>query len=207
MTEVTDPFWLDEPSILWNTDRLVEFFVSSDQSNIEKLNSIMRFSIYVSIILSLYHSRPEYILIALLGAFLTFFLKRGIPEKTKESFGEKQEYTRATINNPFGNSSIADISDNPERPPMVDYVTKNEDAMKAKQEVEDSFEYNLYRDVGDVWNKKHSQRQFYTMPDRGTIPNDAQGDFKQWLYGDMKSLKENNYNGSRRLHEPLQYYK
>ena len=194
MTEVSDPFWYDSPSILWNSDRLIEFFVSSDQTDIEKLNSIMRFTIYTSIILSLYHSDPKFLVLSLIGASVTFFIKNGIEKKNnrKDFFDSgkevgKKEFTQPNINNPFGNSSIVDIVDNPSRPPMIDYVSKDVKSMEAKQKVEDSFNYNLYKDLGDVWDKKHSQRQFYTMPDRGMIPPDSNGDFKNWLYGDMKS--------------------
>ena len=42
-----------------------------------------------------------------------------------------------------------------------------------------AFDDNLYRDVDDVFDRKNSQRQFFTIPDN--IPND-QEKFARWCY-------------------------
>jgi hypothetical protein len=59
-----------------------------------------------------------------------------------------------------------------------------------KEEIEDKFGYNLYRDVGDLYGKSNSQRQYYTMPST-TFANE-QGKFAQWLYGGPPTCKEGN---------------
>lgn len=204
-TEITDPFWLKDISILVKPDRLLEFFISKDQSISEKLNSIARFGIYISIVLAMYHSNPKYLTLSLLTFLITYLIYTNIDRKEfmeddilsadqiKENIIYKDS-VKPTINNPFGNSSIIDIIDNPKRKPMVDYSEHNDESLKVKEDITEAFNYNLYRDVSDVYGRKNSQRQYYTTPSRGSIPADPQGEFKNWLYGKMPSCKDNQYN-------------
>jgi len=83
------------------------------------------------------------------------------------------------------NPSIADITDNPERPRACN-VTSNE----VQQSIDSNFNQRVFQDVSDVFNKQASQREFYTVPNTA-IPND-QGGFAQWLYGTGKTCKEGN---------------
>lgn len=207
-TEITDSFWLKDPSILVKPDRLLEFFISKDQSINEKLNSIARFGIYVSIILALYHSSPKYLALSLLTFIITYLIYTNIDRKEFMETGSEgilsadqikeniiyKDNVKPSINNPFGNSSIIDIIDNPKRKPMVDYSENNEASLKVKEDITDAFNYNLYRDVSDVYGRKNSQRQYYTTPSRGSIPADPEGEYKNWLYGKMPSCKDNQYN-------------
>lgn len=206
MTEVSDSFWVKQPDILFRQDRLLEFFVGSDQTTSEKLNSITRFGIYISIILAMYNKDYKYLYLSLLFVIITYAIYSNIPEEELyetglENFENEKEFTKPTVNNPFGNSSVMDIIDNPQRPPMECYGTYNKDSLKTKENIEKNFNYNLYKDLGDLYDKKNSQRQFYTTPSRGSIPADPNGDFKKWLYGDMPSCKDNTYDCSRLIHE------
>lgn len=187
MTEVVDPFWKDDIYILFKTDRIHEFFVTEDQSPDEKLNSITRFGVYVSIVLSMYHNNPKYILLSLIFFAITYF----IHTNTDPVPPDPPQFVEPDLNNPFGNNVITDA---PDRPPMVDYSSNNKKTMEIKNKMEESFNYNLYNDLGDLYGKTNSQRQFYTTPSRGTTPPDPDGKFKQWLYGDMPSCKDNTYN-------------
>ena len=49
-----DPFWFSDYSIIFNKNRLTEFFPASDMEYTEKLNAILRFSKYIAIILFVY---------------------------------------------------------------------------------------------------------------------------------------------------------
>lgn len=206
---MTSPFWLDDPNVLFNKENRHRFIIVPGQTKEQKLNSVARFSVYTGLILSLYKSDANYFLIAIFGMFITIILKY-VPtfKKTilRESFDDndtEEEITSSTINNPFGNSSIYDILENPKRQPMGDYISNTEKANDLKKKVEDNFNSGLYKDLGDVYNKKHSQREFYTTPSRGTIPNDPDGEFKNWLYGGMKSAKNTQYRGASKIHESL----
>lgn len=207
-TYITDPFWLKDISILIREDRLLEFFISKEQSVSEKLNSIARFGIYISIVLAMYHSNPKYLTLSILTFVLTYLIYTNIDKKefmegdtegilSAEEIKENTIYkdsVKPTINNPFGNSSIIDMIDNPQRKPMVDYSENNEESLKVKEDITDAFNYNLYRDVSDVYGRNNSQRQYYTTPSKGSIPADPKGEYKNWLYGKMPSCKDNQYN-------------
>jgi hypothetical protein len=51
MTSIVDPFWYNDITILWNKNRLTEFFPTKDQALEEKFNAIVRLSIYCFIVL------------------------------------------------------------------------------------------------------------------------------------------------------------
>ena len=63
--------------------------------------------------------------------------------------------------------------------------TDNRDRKEActtndmKENINNKFEFNLYKNIGDVFGNENSQRQFYTMPST-TIPNNRK-DFADWL--------------------------
>jgi len=87
-----------------------------------------------------------------------------------------------TVNKPFMNINL--ITDDKTKP-MAEPSWNNDD---VKKEIEDKFGYNLYRDVGDLYGKSNSQREFYTMPST-TIPNN-QTSFAKWCYATGPTCKE-----------------
>ena len=58
--------------------------------------------------------------------------------------------------------------------------------------INNKFNYNLYRDMSDIFGRNNSQRQFYTTPVT-TIPN-KQMKFARWLYNTPPTCKEGNGN-------------
>ena len=58
--------------------------------------------------------------------------------------------------------------------------------------IKKKFNNNLFHDIEDVYDRKNSQRQFYTMPST-TIPNNRDT-FQKWLYKTPKTCKEGNGN-------------
>ena len=57
----SDKFWFDDPSILISPDRLTEFFPNKSFSLNEKLNSLARLGMYVSIVLVLHDKNVKWI--------------------------------------------------------------------------------------------------------------------------------------------------
>jgi hypothetical protein len=95
---------------------------------------------------------------------------------------KKKDCSKSTVNNPFMNANL--ITDKRDRDPACQYYDNPEVAAK----VEKNFDNNLYRDVSDLYNKRNSQRQYYTMP-ATTIPNE-QTSFAKWLYLSPPTCKE-----------------
>ena len=195
---LNDPFWTQDYKILFYQERLTQFFPSSAMTLIEKLNAIFRMSIYLSIILYLLTSNYLYLYIMIIiGAFTCFIYytqkdnvelyfnsdKNSLDNIIEKSnFEELKNTIKPTVENPFMNINL--ITDNKvkEAPPPS---WNNE---KMKDNIEDKFGYNLYRDVGDLYGKSNSQRQYYTMPST-TIPNN-QTSFAKWCYSVGPTCKE-----------------
>lgn len=196
-----DLFWLNKPNILIDPKRLNEFFPHPNMTEIEQLNAITRFTIYLGILLALIKLNFNYLYIPIVGFIVTFCIYNNKPKLKNKENQDKYElyknkskrnknvlYVKPTYDNPFMNPSISDINNNPNREA---YSKKSFiDNIEIKKEIEDKFNYNLYQDAGDVFNKSNSQRQFYTTPVT-TIPN-KQDDFANWLYKTPDTCKENN---------------
>lgn len=186
-----DKFWYNNPSILINYERLSEFFPTSDMTIEEQLNSAVRLSFYLSITLFLYKKNVNYFYIGIVSLIFTYLIyTNSDSNKYIEKFSDitKKKYVKPTVNNPFMNILPDDYLKNPNREAINkinNYINP-----KINNLIDSKFNYNLYRDVNDVFNRNPSQRQFYTMPVT-TIPNE-QGKFAKWLYGNSKSCKEGN---------------
>jgi len=212
----TDEFWYYQPSILWDSRRFIEFFPNPDLSLAEKLNSLVRLSFYISIVLMVFYGNYLYIYIPIVVLAFTYFIFNNYKPKKKEKLQDYKSLlnstegsynveptvedasqletslddykltddicTKPTINNPFMN--INTITDKRNKPAACPYYD-NED---TAAQVEKKFEYNLYREVSDLYNKRNSQRQYYTVPST-TIPNE-QTAFAKWLYLSPPTCKE-----------------
>lgn len=240
-----DPFWGEDFSILFNQDRLVEFFPSSDMSDAERLNAISRFSIYISIILGLYTGKiyPVYIALFTLGLCMFVYDKSGnnstiegmktkisdimngivpgysdvssraqvgfegtdreeIRKKRLNDLGVEpvikidengQECTPPTDNNPFMNVLVPEVFENPLRPEACKLEGEIPGEEGIAEDANEKFEINLYKDVADVFGRNNSQRQYYSMPNTSVVPGN-QGEFANWLYGNMASCKSDRYD-------------
>lgn len=89
---------------------------------------------------------------------------------------------KPTTDNPFMNFNIfADPTNKPAAP-----LSYSSPSLQA--DIEKKFQNELYRDVSDLYNKQHGQREFYTTPST-TFPND-QTSFARWLYATPPTCKE-----------------
>lgn len=86
-TSKEDVIWTQDFSIIFKKERLVDFFPTKAQSNSERINAVVRLSLYVSIALSLYHSNVKYSSIFIFFLFFTYLIYKNHPEinsKTKQ---------------------------------------------------------------------------------------------------------------------------
>lgn len=65
---MSDPIWLNDFNILFKQERVMEFFPTKEQTHEERVNAIVRLSLYISILLSIYHSNLKFF------AIFVFFL-------------------------------------------------------------------------------------------------------------------------------------
>ena len=86
-----------------------------------------------------------------------------------------------TASNPFGNFLLTDHADRPDRAPACEYDF-------VKDDIRREFNDGLPRNVGDVYERQNSQRQFYTMPNTRSLPDTKA--FAEFLYGNSGGCKQ-----------------
>jgi hypothetical protein len=199
-------FWLNDYKILFTNEKLQDFFPSVHMTLIEKLNAIFRLSIYLSVLLYLLTGKYLYLYIMIIVGLFTIFIYKNQKDNIELYFNSFHEniynteldnpiIIKPTDNNPFMNINlITDDKTKEKSPPSWNNET-------IQKEIEKKFEHDLYKDVGDLYGKSNSQREFYTMPST-TIPND-QTSFAKWCYSQGPTCKENSiYCTSQMNHVP-----
>ena len=129
------PFWLNEPTILFEKKHITDIWPNPDMSNMEKLNAISRFVIIASLLgyLITLNIGIIFVCIVTLGVIAILYhvqsnkIKKDekakeSPEKIKENFTNailynevKDEYTNPKNSNPLMNVLLPEISYDPTR--------------------------------------------------------------------------------------------
>lgn len=206
---ISDQFWSENPQILWDSDRLTEFYPHKDMTIQEKFNAITRFLIYLMVILFIIFRNFNLLWIPIIGMsilYLIFYNDQNLHSINLEQFDQNVKKTfgihpetpikiddagnvcqKPTADNPFMNVLISDITENPHRPPACSVLSED-----IKEEINKYFDYNLYKEVPDIWEKRNSQRQFYSVAG-STIPNNRE-DWMKWCWStDAICKQDNNY--------------
>jgi hypothetical protein len=162
-----EPFWYDEPSVLFAPDTWYRFVPQPTMNVPQALNAVARFSIYLSLLLFVTTMNPKYTLIMPLVLGFTILLKAWFPQARKltEPFVSSyvgEETTLPSDDNPFMNAPLTDILDNPNRPPAADVT-----ALDVRDKVNAAFAKtsNIYMDTTDVFDLVQAQRNFHTVPE------------------------------------------
>lgn len=194
-----DDIWINDYKILFLKDNISKFVPTVNMTNIEKLNSIMRLGVYLGVALFIFSGKTEYLLIIVLVSVFTYFIYNTQKDnmelffnsidnsnfnKIQKSLMKEPSKIEPSVDNPFMNINlITDDKTKDSAPPSW-----NND--EVKDEIEVKYNHNLYRDVGDLYGKSNSQRQFYTMPST-TVPNN-QTSFAKWCYSTGPTCKESS---------------
>lgn len=193
-----EKFWIYDP-VFFITDfsNAAKFIPDKFMTFEEQLNATLRFAIYFSIIVFVIRNDHRVLFFAIFIALFTVIihqhhlstkdLKKQVLEKLELKQDKNNGYcVESTPSNPFMNVSMEDYKTFPNRPKACNLQQRS-----VQRKVKQNFEEGLYRDVDDIFNKKASDRQYYTMPVT-TIPNDQKA-FANWLYStNGKTCKERN---------------
>ena len=184
-----DEFWFNDFSIIFNNERLIEFFPSSFMNNNEKLNSLLRFSIIITFVLFLKNKNYNLFIIPVVTALITLYIYKfnTIEKKQDDKLNLTEDYenskcSKPTEDNPFGNTLLTDVSN---------YKKKEEACLIEENidEINNHFNKGLFKDVNDLYGKNNSQRQFFSMPNTNEygVKNGDSVKFANWLYNSGKS--------------------
>ena len=168
----TEPFWYKDPSVLFRPTTWYSFVPTADMSVDKSLNAVVRFVVYLSILLFLTSMDARYFLYVPAILMVTVALHLYFPDVKKMSEGFRgspfvsgyvgKETSKPTPDNAFMNAPLTDIKDNPNRPPAPDVTDKG-----VRDQVNQAFAQtsNLYMDTSDAFDLMKSQRNFYTVPE------------------------------------------
>jgi len=122
--------------------------------------------------------------------------------RLNKSYKEVQKYLndtsrKPTPSNPFMNPILTDYNNESDPRPA------NVDDDEIKNEIRQSFNKDLFRDLGDLFDVKNAERIFYTVPG-GSIPND-QDAFAKWCYGHPATCHEDTMSCEKNINEDLRY--
>jgi len=201
-----ESLWIDDPANLFTKKNWYKFVPTSSMDIPTAMNSIVRFTVYISVILFLARGTTVYLLAIPLVLVLTIMAVKLFPNaRTLEAFTDAaaaiKEYTYPSGKNPFMNPLLTEILDNPNRAPSAP-VTSN----KVKKQIEEAFKEtsDLYMDTSDKFDLAQSMRTFHTIQS-GLIPNDQDG-FLKFL---SKGIDEPDYSSTflaRRAKEKSEGY-
>ena len=198
--EEKEVFWYKDLSVLINVKYIVNYFPSNEMNLDELLNSIVRLSMYISIIFVLIKRNPSFIFLFIFTLIITYLIYNNLSNEDKnklENFNnfidnncEGKNIVKPTVDNPFMNVQLEDYENNVNRESENKCNLYNDNYDKIQGVVNDNFSGNLFQDAFDVYNNNNSQRQFYTMPNT-SIPND-QTTFAKWCYQNPNTCKDGN---------------
>ena len=194
------PFWAEKISILYDRNYLFDVIPKKEYDLNRKLNALLRFTIYYSVIVYLMDRSKQYVLTYILGMGLFTYL---IYYKYRESYMNvvtnnimndthetdinelSSECRIPSKDNPFMNPLLTDYGTNKSKPACDSYNNKG-----VQRIIEDNFDEDLYRDVNDIFKNGNSQRQFFSVPGN-SVPNDRDT-FMKWCYQTPPTCKEGN---------------
>ena len=205
----SEKIWFEDPKVLIEPRNWGKYIPQKHQSKNEKLNSLVRLSLYISVLFVIISMNMNYVFVFIITAFLTYLVnisqEKNNNEKLKkeienyEDLEKDTDYHKRKIkvknyakkcslptnDNPFMNFLVTDKRN--KKPACHSYNDP-----KIKDLVEDKFSHKLYRDINSVYNNENSQREFYTMPNTEVM--NRQKELGEWLYMTPKTCKEGNGN-------------
>jgi hypothetical protein len=175
---VHDDVWYKNATILFEKGRMMEFWPNAMHSREEKVNAIVRFIVFATVLTYLVSKKPKYLAMGLAGISAISVAYAVGPKGPKPlPMVQTRDLRRPTRENPMSNR--LSLQDHDERP--------LDDSLETEEARATLFRQGLYLNLEDAWGKKTSERQFVSMPDHD------QGAFANYLYGDMKHAKDMNH--------------
>ena len=168
----TEPFWYDDPNVLFSRSKWYVFVPQASMTVKAALNAVVRFSVYLSVLLAATSRDVWYLLLIPLVMVITIFLEKWFPQAKKITEGFRSgpvvsgysgtETSLPSDDNPFMNPQLTEINAENQRPPAADVTD-----VEVRDKVNEAFAQtsNIYMDTTDVFDLVQSQRNFYTVPE------------------------------------------
>jgi hypothetical protein len=189
-----DNFWGENVEILWNKDRLSEFFPLSHQTLEERVNALTRLIIYISTVVAFYKSNGQPIQFGIFLLLVIYILwnNRGkvndtVIDTIDSNLEETENFepapiqcTKPTKENPFMNVLYGDPLNKP--PPCQDPGTQETASNLLRKQ--------LFMDTDDLFDKRSNERLFLTTP-ASLVPDREK--YANWLIGGITDCKTDGF--------------
>tara|TARA_B100000767_G_scaffold177711_2_gene166088 strand:- start:1554 stop:2216 length:663 start_codon:yes stop_codon:yes gene_type:complete len=201
-----EPFWYDDIWVLLDPVKIKKYIPLKQYTKNEKLNSIVRLSIYISLLFVILTGNNNYIFVSIFFLILTLLINSLETEKIEKNNSKKVEnYKNIKDDKDFKEQNIKvdeiledcilPTDDNPFMNILLTDKRNRKSACqnkKIKKLIDNKFSKGLFKNINSIYDRENSQREFYTMPST-TIPN-RQNELGEWLYKTPKTCKEGNIN-------------
>lgn len=205
-------FWINDISKLYNEP--FDFFPDSNGTKEERLNSITRLSLYITIALVLVKRDYNYIWVFICTVIITLMLNSSKIDYLSNLSNTAIEPPVITIpkidpgikseptwENPFMNATVGELlktDSNGNILPKPEALNLTDPAVKEKVEKLFFQGSDSPQSISDFYNRDGGRHQFYSMPST-SIPGNRE-DFQNWLYKMPARCKE---QGDCLLYEDL----
>lgn len=186
-------FWLDEPTILFDSRYILEIYPYDCMDKNEKLNATTRFIILITLFGYMCINNYLIFILGLIMIGVIIFIYR--TQNTKEGYDNLSEQEIIESNNPLRNILMDDYKYNVDKKAVdPEYNSQTEEKINTAaknfilQQNKDNNEIEtIFSNLGDNLTFEHSMRQFYTNANT-TIPNNTE-DLLKFLFGSLPSDK------------------
>jgi hypothetical protein len=177
----------EDPKQLVHSEKITEFWPTSEQTAEERVNATARFIVYATCILYLIRRDVRVLVLGATGLGVLYVMERSnmIRNGVNDFIGgydseSESSCQKPTLNNPMGNVLMNEYTDRPDRPSACDVSSADD---KVKQMLSQGIPYGPTRSRSPLPEHQRNAftRQFVTMPVT-SIPGD-QTEFAEWLYG------------------------
>jgi hypothetical protein len=222
----TIPFWLNDPKILLNNEYISEVYPTTNMQYYQKLNSVTRLIMLISIICYFLTNNIKFIYIGLFSISLICILylinKQKLTSDTIEGFEgfnktnslqninndtaniSQSEYQYGTPTNPFSNVMISDINEHPNKKPAPPAYDKNistqitNNIKKAVQEMNPNIKNTNKQLYGDIHEKFNLDMSNRAFFSTANTESipGDQTELGKFLYGNMPSSHDNTEAGA-----------
>jgi hypothetical protein len=203
--------------LLYPYDNLLEFVPDKSMKTVEIFNSVVRFSLIYSIIMSVLKRDPRFMFVSLVTIVFLYVLASRMNKEDFESldkiakeksklFSKKRakEFRKSSPDNPFGNYIYhgTDKHEEEKDKEMLFYGNDSKSSKKIKEDIDKNFLQGLKKTTYNLYDENLNLHAFKTLPNtNGYAPSvlDNPVFYKEMLPGVYKPKSmEGRYDFDRR---------
>ena len=193
-----DSFWFEDMTVLLYKDNLSEFIPLVEMTDEEKLNAVVRFCLYLSVLLILFTNNINYVFIAIGALIITYTIytihkKQNTDLKAEllneidgkyKKYLDKNEDIDIKKAEPLNTQCLKPSADNIFANNTINSLNKKEinscEPNVLEKQMNEHIANDQFVESGKLFEDKMSLRQFYKVPNQ--FDSDSRKQFLEWCY-------------------------